>query len=204
MSQRPIMDAGPGINFFSVNKERLLLSVLGPLCAPEAVETEILRKAGQDQRFAAAARVWRKLPPTYMEVLSDDVTEELAVAVQRISGIPFEQRIRSAKDLGETMVIAHAVVAAEAGERVIVLIDDGGGCRAATKEANRLQRLQSGGQSVGSIGLVNTVTVLERAAGGDYLPDKNAMRDLYGRLRTLDDGLLPLDCTNLLNLPCWG
>lgn len=49
MSQRPIMDAGPGINFFSVNEERLLISVLGPLCAPEAVETEILRKARQDQ-----------------------------------------------------------------------------------------------------------------------------------------------------------
>jgi hypothetical protein len=46
------------------------------------------------------------------------------------------------------------------------------------------------------------VTVLERAAGGQYLPDKNAMRDLYGRLRTLDDGLLPLHSTNLLNLPC--
>jgi hypothetical protein len=203
MSQRPIMDAGPGINFFSVNKERLLISVLGPLCAPEAVETEILRKARQDERFAAAERVWRKLTSKYLEVLSDDVTDELAAAVQRISGIPFDQRIRSGKDLGETMVIAHAVVAAEAGEHVIVLIDDGGGCRAATKEANRLRRLQQGGQSVGSIGLVNTVTVLERAAGGKYLPDKNAMRDLYGRLRTLDDGLLPLDSTNLLNLSCW-
>jgi hypothetical protein len=203
MSQRPIMDAGPGINFFSVNKERLLISVLGPLCAPEAVETEILRKARQDERFAAAERVWRKLTRKYLEVLSDDVTDELAAAVQRISGIPFDQRIRSGKDLGETMVIAHAVVAAEAGEHVIVLIDDGGGCRAATKEANRLRRLQQGGQSVGSIGLVNTVTVLERAAGGKYLPDKNTMRDLYGRLRTLDDGLLPLDSTNLLNLSCW-
>lgn len=203
MSQRPIMDAGPGINFFSVNKQRLLVSVLGPLCAPEAVETEILRKAGQDQRFAAAERVWKKLTPKYMEVISDDVTNELAAAVQRISGIPFDQRIRSGKDLGETMVIAHAAVAAEAGERVIVLIDDGGGCRAATKEAERLLRLQSHGQSVGSIGLIHTVTVLERAAGGEHLPDKNAMRQLYGRLRALDDGLLPMDSTNLLNLSCW-
>lgn len=57
MKQRPIMDAGPGINFFSLNKERLLFSTLGPLCVPEIVETEILRKARQEQRFAVAERV---------------------------------------------------------------------------------------------------------------------------------------------------
>ncbi len=203
MSQRPIMDAGPGLNFLSVNKERLLFSALGALSVPEAVETEILRKAGQDQRFEAAARVWKKLPPRLMEVLSDDVTDELLTAVQRVSGLPLAQRTRTGKDLGETMVIAHAAVAAEAGNHVIVLIDDGDGCRAATAEAKRLQRLQARGQSVGSIGLIHTVTVLERAAGGEHLPDKNAMRDLYSRLRNLDDGLPLLDATNLMNLPCW-
>lgn len=36
-----------------------------------------------------------------------------------------EERLKHPKDLGETMVIAHAVVAAEAGETVTVLIDDG-------------------------------------------------------------------------------
>jgi hypothetical protein len=203
MSQRPIMDAGPGINFLSVNKERLLFSTLGALSVPEAVETEILRKAGQDQRFAAAAHVWKKLPGRLMEVLSDDVTDELSAAVQRISGVPLAQHTRSGQDLGETMVVAHAAVAAETGEHVIVLIDDGNGCRLAATEARRLQRLQAVGKSVGSIGLIRTVTVLERAAGGEHLPDKNAMRDLYGRLRNLDDGLPPLDTTNLMNLRCW-
>lgn len=203
MSRRPIMDAGPGINFFSVNKERLLFSTLGALSVPEAVETEILRKACRDRRFTAAAVVWKKLPRHLMEVLSDDVTDELSAAVQRISGVPFDQRIRSSKDLGETMVLAHAAVAAEAGDHVIVLIDDGGGCRAAAAEAQRLKRLQAAGKPVGSIGLVGTVTVLERAAGGEHLPHKDAMRDLYRRLRTLDDGLPPLDATGLMNLPCW-
>ena len=33
MSHRPIMDAGPGLNFFSVNKEWLLFGTLGQLCA---------------------------------------------------------------------------------------------------------------------------------------------------------------------------
>jgi hypothetical protein len=29
------------------------------------------------------------------------------------------------------------------------------------------------------------------------------MRDLYGRLRELDDGLPPLGTTNLMKLHCW-
>lgn len=203
MSQRPIMDAGPGINFFSLNKERLLFDTLGPLCAPEAVETEILRKARQDERFAAAERVWRKLPERLMEVLSDDVTDELAAAVHRISGLPFDRRIRSGKDLGEIMVIAHAAVAAQTGQRVTVLIDDGGGSRIAAQEASRLDRLRGNDEPVGSIALISSITVLEHAAGGSYLPDKNAMRDLYERLRGLDDGLPPLAATNLMTLPVW-
>ncbi|WP_347222348.1 hypothetical protein [Mycolicibacterium poriferae] len=56
MSQRPIIDAGPGLNFFSLNKERLLFGALGPLSAPESVQDEILRKAGKDKRFAQMLR----------------------------------------------------------------------------------------------------------------------------------------------------
>lgn len=75
--RRTIMDAGPGLNFFSINKERLLFSVLGALSVPEIVEEEILRKSRRDERFAAAERVWKRLPPRLMHVLSDDVTGNL-------------------------------------------------------------------------------------------------------------------------------
>ncbi len=47
MSYRPIIDAGPGLNFLSINKERLLIDVMGPLSAPETVQDEVLRKARQ-------------------------------------------------------------------------------------------------------------------------------------------------------------
>lgn len=204
MSQRPIMDAGPGINFFSLHKERLLFATLGALAVPEAVEEEIRRKSRQDHRFEAAMYVMEKLPSRLFEVLSDDVTEELAAAVHLITGVPIQQRVRSSKDLGETMVIAHAVVAAEVGHRVSVLIDDGGGRQMAAIQAERLNRLRVAGRTVGSIHLVSTVSVLKKAAGGQYLPDRNAMRELYGRLRTLDDGLMPLEATGLMNLPCWA
>ena len=74
MSQRPIMDAGPGINSFSLNKERLLFGTLGALAIPEIVEQEILRRARQDQRFSAAQRVMGRVRPGLLEILSDDFT----------------------------------------------------------------------------------------------------------------------------------
>ncbi|MGH3764139.1 MAG: hypothetical protein ACRDS0_14075 [Pseudonocardiaceae bacterium] len=45
MSHRPIIDAGPGLNFFSINKERILIGVLGQLSAPETVQNEVFRKS---------------------------------------------------------------------------------------------------------------------------------------------------------------
>lgn len=203
MSVRPIIDAGPSLNFLSVNKERLLISVLGPLSAPETVQDEVLRKSAQDVRFRAAATVWRRLTPRWIKVLNDDVTPELAAVVQRISGLPMNQRMRQAKDLGEMMVIAHAVVAAERGQRVTILMDDGSGARIATMEINRLGRLRSSGRSVGSIVLASTLTVLERGAGTKYLPDRAAMRETYRRMCGLDDGLPPIETTRLLSPGLW-
>jgi hypothetical protein len=203
MNHRPIIDAGPGLNFFSINKERLLFDTLGPLCAPETVRDELLRKSRQDSSFRNAERVWAKLPERFMRVLSDDVTPELAAVVARISQLPMRERLRQSKDLGETMVIAHAVVAAEIGHDVIVLIDDGPGARVAGMEANRLRLVRAGGKPVGTLRLVNTLTVLEKAAGRTYIPDRGEMRTLYARLRHLDDGLPPIETTNLLSPALW-
>lgn len=151
MSHRPIIDAGPGLNFLSINQERLLIEVLGQLSTPESVQDEVLRKARQDGRCRSAAAVWQKLTPKWVQILSDDQTPELAAVVHRITQLPMEERLKHPKDLGETMVIAHAVVAAESGETVTVLIDDGSGARIATSEINRLRRLRTSGQAVGSM-----------------------------------------------------
>src|SRR4051794_30662111 len=96
------------------------------------------------------------------------------------------------------MVIAHAVVAAESGADVIVLIDDGPGARTAMLEIRRLDRLRAGKTAVGSIRLANTLTILERAAGTRHIPGRAEMHDIYQRLRGLDDGLPPVEKTNLL------
>lgn len=129
---------------------------------------------------------------------------KLAAVVHRITQQPMEERLKHPKDLGETMVIAHAVVAAESGETVTVLIDDGSGAQIATSEINRLGRLRTSDHVVGSIRLVSTLTVLERAAGEQHIPDKAAMHSIYERLRGLDDGLPPIEVTNLLSSAHWS
>jgi hypothetical protein len=101
------------------------------------------------------------------------------------------------------MVIAHAIVSAEAGADVIVLIDDGLGAQTATHEIRRLDRLRARESTVGSIKLVSTLTVLEKAAGTAHIPGKADMREIYRRLRGLDDGLPPIEKTELLNTPRW-
>jgi hypothetical protein len=204
MNHRPIIDAGPSLNFLSIHKERLLIGVLGELSTPETVQAEVLRKSRQDKRFRAAETVWRKLTPRWIQILSDDETPELAAVVHRVTRQPMEERLKRPNDLGEIMVIAHAVVAAEAGAAVAVLIDDGQGARMATSEIHRLRRLSDNGCAVGSMMLISTLTVLKLAAGRGHIADRAAMRDIYERLRALDDGLPPVETTGLLSSSLWA
>ncbi len=44
MTHRSIIDAGPGLNFLSINHERLLIAMLGPLSTPETVKTRYFAK----------------------------------------------------------------------------------------------------------------------------------------------------------------
>jgi hypothetical protein len=205
MTGKIIVDAGPALNFFSINKERVLLSVVGPISAPEVVLAEVKRKARRDRRFRAAPAVWAKLARAqYLEVLSDDVTPALAAAVQRISNVPMERRYQQAKDLGEVMVVAHAAVHAAEGDTVTVIIDDGPGAQLARAESARLQRLRQQGKAAGSIVLVNTPTILVSAARGQYIPDRDTMRAIYKQLRGCDDGLVDISQTDLLSPEVWA
>lgn len=101
MTHRPIIDAGPSLNFLSINQERLLIGVLGKLSAPETVQREVIRKSQQDQRFRAAEVTWRKLTPNWIQILSDDETPELAAVVHRVTHQTMVERQKSGKDLGE-------------------------------------------------------------------------------------------------------
>ena len=67
--------------------------------SPETVQGEVLRKSQQDDRFYAAATVWKKLTTRWILILPDDATLELATVIQRISGLPMNERRRQPKDL---------------------------------------------------------------------------------------------------------
>ena len=199
-----ILDAGPILTFFAANQERLLISVVGPLTMPRTVHDEVEGKAARDSRFSAAAGVLRKLRGSrWLTIREDDCTDSLSAVVERTTGMPFQKRIRRLKDLGEIMVIAHAVVLVEGGADVVIVIDDGDGARLADAEAQRLERIRERDPMVGTLSLVRTVTILEVAVTRGLIADRGELRRLYGRMRDLDDGLEPIDKTGLLARRLW-
>ncbi len=201
-----IIDAGPALNFFATNNEKLLLRVVGGyLSAPETVANEVATKARRELRFRPAGLVWAKLTnANRIEVLSDDITDELASAVERLTRMPMSERMSQAKDLGETMVVAHAVVAARSGQDVAILVDDGGGAQMAENERRRMERLRTQEQSAGSISIYNTISVLMAAGKRRYVADKGEMRKVYEQLRGCDDGLVNITQTPLLSVDVWA
>jgi hypothetical protein len=99
-----------------------------------------------------------------------------------------EERLLRSKDIGETMVVAHAVVLAESGQSVTVLIDDRMGARMASKQVERFARLRGLGRSTGEIRMLNTQGILEHAIR------KGAI---------LADGLVSVEQTRLLHPDLW-
>lgn len=183
-----LLDAGPTLNFVAVSEQGLLLGLAAAhdlqLLAPEKVRDEVDRKAGQG-RFArtGAQSTWRKLVAAgRVGILDDTLTDDLLIAaVARVSGQQAANRVRSGKDLGELMVIAHASVLAQRGTDAFVLIDDGDGRKRALREKEWLAT--SG--ATGTLTLWNTPQVLKQTAPENW-------KGIYTRMRAFDDGLPPL------------
>lgn len=164
----------------------------------------VILDAGPILTFFAAAGVLRKLRGSrWLTIREDDCTDSLSAVVERTTGMPFQKRVRRLKDLGEIMVIAHAVILVEGGADVVIVIDDGDGARLADAEAQRLERIRERDPMVGTLSLVRTVTILEAAVTRGLIADRGELRRLYGRMRDLDDGLEPIDKTGLLARRLW-
>ncbi|ALL79361.1 hypothetical protein AD006_29190 (plasmid) [Pseudonocardia sp. EC080610-09] len=204
MNSQVVLDAGPALNFFSLRKERLLFAVFAPIAMPETVHAEVLRKAARDARFEASATVLNRLPERLLEVLDDDAVPPLSDVAARIARMPLAERMRQGQDLGELMVIAHGVVAAEAGAEVVVIIDERTGRSTAQAEARRLDRIRATARACGTVQVIGTRDILTALAGSDHVPDRHAMRNLYDLLRGCDDGLPPIDMTDLLSASTWN
>ena len=199
-----VVDAGPALTFLARKETtRVLVQGLrGGFASPETVREEVIRKSRQQPKpFGAAKAQWTVLENAgRIDVLSDDETPELSVAVQRLARMPMTQRLQYGKDLGEVMVIAHAAVLAEEGKNVTILIQERDGTALALQEAARIASMSG---VTGSIRVWNTETVLLSAVGSQQIPDKKTMKRLYLGMRPLDAALPPINETELITSSVW-
>lgn len=190
IGQPLIIDAGPALTFLAAGHRKLLLEVIdrrgNQLQTPEAVIGEVARKAEQQKRFAGCdAALTDLIARGQIEMLLDDITDQaLTQQVRRITGVGTAIRLGESKDLGETMVIAHALKQKAAGIEVRVLIDEWRGQKIAVGHG---------------IKVVSTESILIGAISLQLIADRGEMRKVYGRLRDFDDGLVHIDQTQLLD-----
>ncbi len=188
--QSLIIDAGPALTFMAAGHRKLLLEVIerrgNQLQTPEAVVEEVARKAGQQKRFANCETALNGLIARgQIKMLLDDITDQaLTQQVRRITGVGTAIRLGESRDLGETMVIAHALKQKAAGEEVHVLIDEWRGQKVAVDHG---------------IKVVSTEAILIRAISLQLIADRGEMRKVYSRLRDFDEGLVHIDQTQLLD-----
>lgn len=155
----------------------------GPLYVPREVATEISDKSADSQKFSKAVRVFDAfVRDSMIEVLESDAENdlELVQAIRTVSPLPpSELLVRRRKDLGEIMVVAHAIKLRDHGHEVSLVVDDRGG-RVLAKQHN--------------FETISTVRILGTAASLGLI-DYASMKKTYERLRPsngsepMDDGL---------------
>lgn len=207
-----IADTGPLLTFLCRREwTRILYYALAgePFAVPATVEREVLRKARVDGRFSTVTNQWSKLRNAEkLRVLPDDVTVELDAVVTRIERMPLVQRLETNQDLGELMVISHAVILGELGEDVVVVIQEGNGTRLARMEASRLGRRAAqatDGVMPGSIEVWSVDHILRVATlqGCPEIPNQAAMKKIWKEMRKYDDALPAIKETSLLDPELW-
>ena len=188
-----LLDAGPCLNFLAVRQENVLIQLAAfydlELAAPQRVDDEVEGMV-KDSRFAKTRvlTTWRTLKGSgRLRILNDGLeTQEFAEAVARISGVPARDRVRQRRNLGEILVLAHASVVAQRGQRVFVLIDESDGRRRANDEQRWLSRRGASG----ALMLWNTPRVLHEAASHPgWIRNDLTWEAVYDQMTKFDDGL---------------
>jgi hypothetical protein len=193
-SKIALLDTGPALTFISGGYRDLLMKVLelrdAELAAPETVIDEIDNKS-QHGTFAGAIGVvegW--LSSGDITRLADDpADQELARCVQKVAGASMAERMLTARDLGETMVIAHAMRLQANGETVVALIEEWRGQDRATRMGVRF---------------TDTQGILKTAAQYGLVKDRGEMRKIWDVLRPLDLSLVHWDQTILKDKRIYG
>lgn len=181
-----ILDAGPSLNFLGAKAHDLLVETMAlrgrRLLLPETVVTEVSNKSNSsgDARFRGCdKRLGALVARGSAEVLADSIHDlALVVQVENLTGLKAAVRLKQPPNLGEVMVIAHALCLRDSGHDVAVLIDDGDGRKLAKGRGLRL---------------LSTHGVLVAAAQYGIVPKLGEMKTLYQSMSKLDDGLVSWD-----------
>ncbi|MHA7295217.1 PIN domain-containing protein [Arthrobacter sp. HLT1-21] len=194
-----ILDAGPCITFCAASKQRLLIDVLqsasSKLYVPDVVDDEVAKRGSNRRDFPlTTVKNWQLLTEhDHVGILDSrldaDNAKALSIAVKKLTGMPLAQRLTESSDLGEIMVIAHAMVRKERGESVLVVIDEHRGQRLASKFG---------------IKVIDTALILSKAIVLGLITDRGDMRKTYDALRKYDSGLVDIGSTTLLGSELWA
>lgn len=172
-----ILDTGPALNFMASGHHQVLFDVLSlrqtTLQMPQTVGDEIARRSSRDPRFRKCPTVLADLRARELiEVLVDSIdSTELNDAVQVVCGMPLDARIKTSKDLGEVLVMAHALVQRDAGTAPILLIDERPGQDQATDLGLRF---------------TSTVGILVIAAETGIVSKQRTMKRIYSDIHACD------------------
>ncbi len=175
-----ILDTGPALNFMASGHHGVLFEVLETrtlgLQMPETVVEEVARRARNDSRFKKCPSVLNDLRANdLIEILADDIdSADLTKAVESICGIPLESRVQTSKDLGEVLVMAHALVLRDKGLSPILLIDE--------------WRAKEQAEGLGFT-VVTTVGILVIAAQTNIVPKQRTMKRIYGEIVACDKSM---------------
>lgn len=183
-----ILDAVVCVHFVGANLQRILTRSLEAaglvLLVPQEVCDEI---AGKDRKYPGLAQRWARLEASqFIRVLprltAVDAPARVVEVIEQIRGLEFEQAVRRRRDLGEVVVISHAVHLSEQGHHVIALIDDQEGQHLASRWGLEVLTIED---------------VLAIAINLGLFPTVGRLREVYEKLRAYGDGLVPFPKSGL-------
>ncbi|MCF2526288.1 hypothetical protein [Yinghuangia soli] len=183
-----VLDAVICVHFVGANLHGLLIDVLAAVqlvvLVPEEVVGEV---AGKGRKYRGLEQRWKRLVASrHVRVLP---RVELATGFARVIEViediretDLEQAVRQHRDLGEVVVVAHAVHLAEQGVDVKVLIDDHGGQRLAARWGLEVLAIED---------------ILTMAVELGFFPNAADLVGAYAKLRAFGDGMLPFEKSGL-------
>ncbi len=186
-----VLDAVCCVHFCGANKHSILLEILNLLdlriLIPAEVSDEVV---GKDSKFPGLALRWKKLIASNRvtilpRLLLDDPAQSSVVSrVAALRSSPATTALRTRKDLGEFVVIAHAADMKARGRTVYVLLDDGAAQRTATAECLDVIDMQQ-------------LLTFGHRQGIDALATKANLKAVYDALRRYGESLPPWNASRV-------